>query len=194
MYDECKLSSSSENHRLRVLLQLVQHRWSIPIIELLARRNGAKFVTLAHELGVSRGVLTSSLKYLQSIGLVCRNPGHGHPLRPEYLLSPQGEQLSGSCAALMRLLRKRDELHMALCKWSLPTVLVVGREQRRFGEIRSALGDPTPRAVTLSLKALQEHRWIRTSASDSAHAAYSLAPLAHPVWKLAMRLGEGEAP
>ncbi len=193
MYDQCKLINSSENPRLRVLLQLVQHRWSIPIIELLARRNGAKFVTLAHELGVSRGVLTSSLKYLQGIGLVCRNPGHGHPLRPEYLLSPQGERLSGSCVALMRLLRKRDELHMALCKWSLPTVLVVGEEQRRFGEIRSALGDPTPRAVTLSLKALQMHRWINASTSDTAHQAYSLTPLAHPVWKVATSIGVGDA-
>ena len=182
--------SPNENHRLRALLQLVQHRWNIPIIELLARRNGAKFVTLAHELGVSRGVLTSSLKYLQSIGLVCRNPGYGHPLRPEYLLTPQGEQLSGSCIALMRLLRKRDDIHMALCKWSLPTVVVVGEEQRRFGEIRSALGDPTPRAVTLSLKALQEHRWIQASASDNSRQRYSLAPLARPVLSVATMLGQ----
>ncbi len=30
-----------------------------------------------------------------ALGLVIRNPGYGHPLRPEYILTPEGHAAAG---------------------------------------------------------------------------------------------------
>ena len=41
-------------------------------------------------LGLSRSMLTASLTQLIEAGWLQRNPGHGHPLRPEYVLTDAG--------------------------------------------------------------------------------------------------------
>ena len=56
----------------------------------LERQRGARFVALANRLGVSRDSLTRTLGALIDAGFVARNPGHGHPLRPEYILTKRG--------------------------------------------------------------------------------------------------------
>ena len=43
-----------------------------------------------------------SLAHLIDIGLVIRNPGYGHPLRPEYLLTDNGRGVAESSERLHR--------------------------------------------------------------------------------------------
>ena len=66
---------------------LLHHRWAVPILAVLHREKGAKFVTLGSRLGVSRDSLRRSLDRLTQQRLVRRNPGYGHPMRPEYVLT-----------------------------------------------------------------------------------------------------------
>ena len=81
-----------------------------------------------------------------------RNPGYGHPSRPEYVLTGKGRRLAPACARLLQELRRRGVQDVVLKKWSLPILAALDGEAR-FGELRRAVG-ATPRALTLALKAL----------------------------------------
>ena len=81
---------------LGFLTKLVHHRWNIAIVAELHRSNGAKFVTLANRLELGHSTLKRCLNALIDLGLVRRNPGYGHPLRPEYLLTAR------TCSSVLR--------------------------------------------------------------------------------------------
>lgn len=164
---------------LNRLIELVHHRWNIPVVAELHRRSGAKFITLANALDVGRGSLSTSLRDLIDQGWVMRNPGYGHPLRPEYLLTPAGKSIGEQCSALLRLVGDADQSDLAFRKWTLPLIAAIGSDMRRFNELRSVLGDEvTPRAVTLGLKTLLSGGWAeRSLINDYPPAAgYSLTP------------------
>ena len=160
------------------LLGLVHRRWSIPVIAALYRGRGAKFVTLHKSLGVGRASLSATLAELIERGYVRRNTGHGHPMRPEYLLTRAGQALAPECERLCRLLSRRGELDIGLRKWSLPIVAAIGTDVRRFGEVQLCLPDASPRALTLGLKTLLGQRWVARSVVDEfpPSAGYALMP------------------
>jgi len=131
---------------------LFHFRWSLPVLAELHREGGTKFVTLANRLGVGRETLRRTLDALVEAELVARNPGYGHPLRPEYVLTPRGRQIGPAAARLVDALRDEGLEDVGLKKWSLPVVLELTAE-RRFAELRAALR-VSPRALTLALKEL----------------------------------------
>ena len=124
---------------MELLISLVQHRWNIPVIAELYRHSGTKFVTLINHLSVSRASLTASLGHLIDLGLVERNTGYGHPMRPEYLLTKDGTTIGADCCSLMRIVRRRDELDLAFRKWTLPLVAAIGQQNLRFNELRARM-------------------------------------------------------
>jgi DNA-binding HxlR family transcriptional regulator len=160
------------------LISLVHHRWNIPIVAELHRTDGAKFITLANRLGVGRASLSSSLEHLIGLGLVERNEGHGHPMRPEYLLTATGATIGDDCLSLIRILNRRDEADMALRKWTLPLVAAIGDRLSRFSDLKTVLRDATPRAITLGLKTLIQGRWAARTLIDEfpPTAGYELRP------------------
>lgn len=161
------MNSQSSSEDLGPLIELVHHRWNIPVLAELERLSGAKFVTLANRLGASRGSLSTSLESLIEQGLVVRNPGYGHPMRPEYLLTADGNAIGAECLRLARLVDRRDDADIAYRKWSLPLVAAIGGRVSRFSELKQSLGDAaTPRAVTLGLKSLLTHGWAARSLID----------------------------
>ena len=48
------------------------------------------FAVIERRFNLSRNSLTRTLSYLREQGWVMPNPGHGHPLRPEYILTESG--------------------------------------------------------------------------------------------------------
>lgn len=153
------MKSSQLNLDLSRLAKLVHHRWNILVIAELYRQSGAKFVTLNHSLEASRGSLSAALKHLIELGVVVKNTGHGHPMRPEYLLTAKGLAIGAECMTLVRILKRRNELDLAFNKWTLPLVVAIGDRTLRFNELRSSLDDATPRAITMGLKSLLHHGW-----------------------------------
>ena len=176
LYVKCVMTEGIE--ALAPLVELVRHRWNIPVVAELHRQSGAKFVTLVNSLDVSRGSLSTSLGDLIDLGFVRKNPGYGHPMRPEYLLTPAGTEIGDQCLALTRLVRRRDEADLAFRKWTLPLVAVIGDELRRFNELQRALKDATPRAIALGLKLMLKQRWAVRSLIDDYPPAtgYALMP------------------
>ncbi|MGH2451320.1 MAG: winged helix-turn-helix transcriptional regulator, partial [Candidatus Limnocylindria bacterium] len=69
---------------------LFHHRWAAPVLAELDRSRGSRFVTLSNRLALSRESLRRTLTALIDAGLVMKNPGYGHPLRPEYILTERG--------------------------------------------------------------------------------------------------------
>lgn len=158
----------------------------------LHRSSGSKFVTLVNNLGLSRGSLTLSLQHLVAQGLVRRNAGYGHPLRPEYLPTSRGSALGNKCLALVRLVRAQEADRVAYCKWSLPLLLAMGKDKSRFNALGAALGDITPRAQTLALKSLEKIGWIHREVDSGYPPVATYQPSSHgqAIQTLLQRLSE----
>ena len=93
-----------------------------------------------------------NLELLITAGIVMRNPGYGHPLRPEYILTQRGMFIGPAAQALFDLLPQRA---LGEIKWCLPCLSVL-EGNARFGEVRSALPGITDRALSKVLKVLEE--------------------------------------
>jgi DNA-binding HxlR family transcriptional regulator len=137
------------------LVQLFHHRWSVPVLARLGARGGGRVAELASSLGGSRGGVAQAIDALVVKGLLVRNPGHGHPLRPEFVLTGRGEALAGAARELMALLREWGIEEESLRKWPMPAVHALGREGGRFSELRDRLPGITDRALTDALGVLE---------------------------------------
>lgn len=132
---------------------LFHHRWSLPILADLDAYGGARFVTLAHRLVVGRESLRRTLDALQRARLVRRNPGHGHSLRPEYVLTERGRALAPAATEVVEVLRDAGLEELGLRKWSLPLLVGLGAGDRHFSALQARYG-VSPRALALALKDL----------------------------------------
>ncbi|MFI7061663.1 winged helix-turn-helix transcriptional regulator [Kribbella sp. NPDC050124] len=175
---------------MSTLARLVHLRWNVPVIAELHRGRGGRFVNLVHGLGVSRESLRRTIAFLEADGLVQRNPGYGHPLRPEYLLTDAGARLGEPAVALTDLLRELDATDVGLRKWSLPILTGLGDRPRRFSELGNSLPGTTNRALTLALKDLEAAGLVtRTVTTDYPPATlYGATPPATRVAQAAERL------
>lgn len=136
-----------------ILRALGGNRWTVPVMALLSRDEGARFAVIARAFALSHNSLTRCLAYLRETGWVIPNPGHGHPLRPEYLLSEAGKPVGALCE---RLQVQREKLELAaadLPRWSLPVVAGLP-DWTRFGELQTRLAPVTPRALSQTLQAM----------------------------------------
>ncbi|MGN6797871.1 MAG: winged helix-turn-helix transcriptional regulator [Gaiellaceae bacterium] len=138
------------------LIALFHHRWAPPALSLLADREGARFVELQRTLDVGRESLRRALDALIDLGYVRRNPGYGHPLRPEYVITAAGRH----AADVARRASEATSRETLLRKWSVP-VLAELDDGRRFSELRASLPGVTPRALALALRDLEEARLVR---------------------------------
>ena len=151
---------------MSTLVALFHNRWSVPILAELHRQRGSRFVTLTRTLGLSRESLRRTLAALIDSGLVGRNPGYGHPLRPEYVLTRAGEQLARACGPLVERLREGELEAVGLKKWSMPVVYALGEGPSRFSELRETLEGISPRALALALKDLERARVVDRRVTD----------------------------
>src|SRR5919204_3408897 len=138
------------------LIELFHHRWAPPALALIAERGGVRFVEAQRKLGVGRDSLRRALDALLELGYARRNPGYGHPLRPEYLVTARGRRAGKSCK---RVLTAGDP-DVLLRKWSVPTLAQLDRP-RRFSELRAGLGSVTPRALALALQELEAAKLVK---------------------------------
>lgn len=160
------------------IIKLFHRRWAAPVLADLYAYEGAKAVALTNRLGISRESLRCTLDELIANGWVVRNPGYGHPMRPEYLLTKQGTKLAPTCLSLMKTLNRIGVQRTALLKWSMPIALALGSGIDRFGELKRTLPGITARALTLGLKELQSSGLIKRRILDQypPTSSYSLTP------------------
>ncbi|MCH7547408.1 MAG: helix-turn-helix transcriptional regulator [Planctomycetes bacterium] len=169
--------------RIDPLAGLFHRRWLVPTVAELYLMKGAKFITLLNRMEASRPALMQTLQDKTSLSYIRKNPGYGHPLRPEYILTDAGRAIAPNCVRLMGRLRKIDAMDVCLRKWSLPVLLAIGGKPSRFGEIRYCLGLITDRALTLALRDLVEAGLLNRRVIDSYPPTpqYQLAARARPL-------------
>lgn len=155
--------------RANPLPSLFHHRWAVPCLATLhVKGGGAKLVTLCKGLGASRASLQRTLATLIGIGLVRRNPGYGHPMRPEYILTVPGKQVAKVCVKLVRTLQRLDIEDVGARKWSLPVAHALATVGGRFNRLRAALEGITPRALSTALRDLQQAGLVERLLVDDA--------------------------
>ncbi len=144
------------------LIELFHHRWAAPALALLGERGGARFVELQRRLDVGRESLRRALDALIGSGLVRRNEGYGHPLRPEYVLTAKGRRVARIATGIVAV----GDADALLRKWSVPVLAELGAE-RRFTELRGGLTGITPRALALALQDLEAAGYLDREVRDT---------------------------
>ena len=162
------------------LADLCHHRWALPVLAELHRRGGAKFVTLQRALEVSPDSLRRTLESLAGRGLVQRNPGYGHPMRPEWLLTPAGARLGPACLALRRGVVRLGMEEVAGRKWSFPILLALRPREARFSEIERALPGVTPRSLAAALRDMEAAGVLEREVADARPPAVTYRLAAGP--------------
>lgn len=163
--------------------EVFARRWAVPALAVLGAGPGAKLITLTSRLDAPRASVKGSLALLTDLGLVAPNEGHGHPMRPEYVLTERGRLVAPPAAALVTALNRAGAIETGLRKWSMPVVRAVDLGADRFASIAQALGGATDRAVSMTLGELGQASLIGREIIDGRppRPSYALAKAARPI-------------
>lgn len=142
------------------LVNITSRAWSMEILATMHSGVPGRQAPLLSVIGANRTAFMNSLAHLIDLGLLVRNPGHGHPLRPEYKLTLQGTKVAKFASNLVSIVPDENEFAILRRIWTLP-VLTVIRTPRRFTEIKSDLISVTDRALSKSLDQLLELQWLQ---------------------------------
>ncbi len=180
------------------LSRLTHRRWALPVLAELGRTGGCKLVWLERHLGAGRGPAKDTLESLINLGLVQRNPGYGHPLRPEFILTPRGQPVASASIPLIRALDRNDLRDLALRKWSLPVLYAVHAAPDpsvRFTQIRSQLTGATDRALSSALKDHESASLLLRTIRDSRppRPEYRIATAARAIVRPLIQITAGAA-
>ena len=148
------------------LIALFHHKWSAGILAELARTGGTRVVVLRNRLGASPQAIAAALEQLVQMGLILPNPGYGHPLRPEYVLTAEGQAAAGACARIASSTQRLGLPELPGFKWHLPILWTIGHEPVRFREIARRASPITDRALSQSLTLLTETELVRSTLLD----------------------------
>jgi DNA-binding HxlR family transcriptional regulator len=141
------------------LVNLCARTWSLKALALMASGCPARVAPLASTAGCGRTAMGASVAHLQMLGLLERNPGRGHPLRPEYRLTASGHTVAAWALELDRLLASPAEFLLCRGKWVLPVISTLDPEQR-YSDMKRELAPVTDRALSNCLGKLVQQRWV----------------------------------
>ena len=155
--------------------RLCSKAWTLRILSYLGQGGSARISPMAHALDTGRTAITASVAHLIELGYVKRTKGHGHPLRPAFELTKQGEVIAKWAIELDEMLAPNN-WQIAARTWSLP-VMRLTQSTPRFGQLRSDLTPVTDRALSQTFKVLTHHDWITRAVNiDAAPPEVSYAP------------------
>ena len=142
------------------LVNLCSRTWSLTALSLMARGVSGRVSPLAAAAGCGRTSMSASVDHLISLGLLEKNPGYGHPLRPEYRLTSGSIYVAEWALALSNLIKSDQDQALLRNKWSLPLISCLPKE-KRYSEIRRELIPITDRALSSCIARLTEESWIK---------------------------------
>lgn len=148
------------------LVALFQRKWAPGLLAELARTGGTRVVVLRNRLGASPQAVASALEQLVAMGLVAPNPGYGHPLRPEYVLTPEGQAAAEACARIAQASERLGFPGLMGYRWPMPVLWTLGEGGLRFREIARRASPITDRALSQSLTLLTDARLVRAELLD----------------------------
>ena len=126
---------------------------------LLAEGHTARVSPVAHALGAGRTPISTTFAHLVDMELLARNQGHGHPLRPEFALTDFGHITAQWALGLRDQVNDQNDWQLLRRSWTLP-VLRLTDDASRYARLRASLAPITDRALSLSLKVMQNRGWL----------------------------------
>jgi len=144
---------------ISALVKLTSKAWSLSILQSLHAGVPGRKAPLLAASGAGRTAFGQSLAHLIDIGLLERNPGHGHPLRPEYRLTDQGKRSAAMADAIIGETSSPEDRARLRRAWTVP-VLAALQQPSHFADIKRALSPITDRALSQALKSLEDVRWV----------------------------------
>jgi DNA-binding HxlR family transcriptional regulator len=148
------------------LIALGKQRWMAAALADIGAHKGARFVELIHRLSLPRDTLSRTLEAAQALGWLMRNPGYGHPLRPEYTLTGEGVRIAEIAA---RQISAQAQLGLApgtLTRWGLPIVHSLDAGFQRFNDLSRRLAIASPRALSQGLRTLAANDLVKRALID----------------------------
>ncbi len=143
-----------------LIVKITSRAWSLDILSLMLVGTPGRQAALLSASGAGRTAFAHSLSHLVDLALLERNPGHGHPLRPEYQLTQAGQDAAIIADKIKKAVSEPSERVLLRRAWTIP-VLAVAQKPRQFTGIRGDLAPITDRALSQSLKHLHAQRWIQ---------------------------------
>ncbi|MBT0956569.1 winged helix-turn-helix transcriptional regulator [Alphaproteobacteria bacterium KMM 3653] len=154
------------------LVNTTSRAWSLPILACLHGGTAGRQAPLLAATGASRTAFGQSMEHLMQMGLIERNPGYGHPLRPEFRLTPMGARAAALAAKIQGVTQGADQALLRR-SWTLPVLTTLHRP-RHFGEIKRSLGSISDRALSQSLKSMEARDWVLREVDGAARPPRSL--------------------
>ena len=148
------------------LVKITSRAWALPILANLNDGVPCRQAPLLTATGASRTAFAQSMDHLISIGLLERNPGHGHPLRPEFRLTPLGKTTAALASKIQRLSGEEDQ-DLLRRSWTVPVLSVLQRPSQ-FSEIKRRLLTISDRALSQSLQSMEERLWVHRNVDQAA--------------------------
>lgn len=152
---------------INILVKVTSRAWSLNILALMHRGTPGRQASLLSASGAGRTAFAQSLRHLIDLGLLEKNPGHGHPLRPEFRLTANGTEIAKLAYRVESLIYQPFERSLLRRAWTVP-VLIACQGPRYFGEIKRQLTPITDRALSQSLKQLESHQWLHREIDTSS--------------------------
>ena len=162
---------------MQLLVNLTSKAWSLKILAQLHAGVSGRQAPLIAATGASRSSFAASLEHLFQLGLLERNPGHGHPLRPEFRLTDKGKVVAAMASRIEEIVPNEDAFSVLRRSWTVPILAVTGAPSR-FSAIKADLGPVTDRALSKSLGVLEEQEWLRRDIDLSQRTPF---PIYHAV-------------
>ncbi|MEQ9589016.1 MAG: winged helix-turn-helix transcriptional regulator [Parvibaculaceae bacterium] len=153
---------------IETLVKVTSRAWSLKILELMHDGVSARQAPLLAASGASRTAFVQSLSHLEGLGLLERNPGHGHPLRPEFRLTPAGQALACIAHCIGGVAEDTEGAFLVRKTWTVP-VLAVASKPKVFSQLKRELTPITDRALSKSLRDLVSQNWIERSVNVELH-------------------------
>lgn len=157
---------------IELFVNITSRAWSLAILSSLHEGVPGRQAALLSATGASRTAFAQSLEHLFALGLLERNPGHGHPLRPEFRLTAKG-QVAAGIASRIHAVSKREDRDLLRKTWTVP-ILTTLQAPRQFSEIRKDLLKITDRALSQSLRTMEDRAWVIRSVDSAARPPRSL--------------------
>ncbi len=143
---------------IKQLVNITSRAWAVPILAALHEGVPGRQAPLITATGAGRTAFAQSMSHLIEIGLVERNPGHGHPLRPEFRLTTPGK-IGAEISHKIQTLAGEENRDLLRKSWTLP-ILAILHEPHQFNDMQRALTPITDRALSQALKAMEDREWV----------------------------------
>ncbi|MVO15316.1 transcriptional regulator [Rhodobacteraceae bacterium CY05] len=153
-------------------VNITSRAWALPILSSMHAGIAGRQAPLLVATGASRTAFAQSMDHLITMGLVERNPGHGHPLRPEFRLTPLGIAAAEIASKIQNVSADEDQ-DLLRRSWTLP-VLTSLHSSSHFNDIKRKLPRITDRALSQSLKSMEVRSWVRRSVDETARPPKSI--------------------